>query len=89
MFRTLSGFKATYKDLTLIAASEFDEWRVVVISPQVVIQGQRQFTAPKAKDHALMLAKAYLTELRHETPGEEPEPDWQPTGAEDWLVWKG
>jgi hypothetical protein len=88
MFRPLSGFKARYRDLTLIAVSEFDEWRVVALSPQVVIQGQRQYTAPKAKDHALMLAKNYLTEVRHEAPGDELEPDWQPTSPEDWLVWK-
>lgn len=88
MFRSLVGFKATYKDLTLMVVSEFDEWRVVVFSPQAVIQGQRQFTAPKAKDHALMLAKTYVTEVRHEAPGDEKDPDWQPTGPEDWLLWK-
>jgi hypothetical protein len=88
MFRSLSGFKARYGDLTLITVSEFDEWRVVVLSPDVVVQGQRQFTAPKAKDHALMLAKAYLTEVKRSAPAESPEPEWQPTGSEDWLLWK-
>ena len=88
MFRPLSGFKATYENLTLIAVSEFDEWRVVVLSPTVVVQGQRQFTAPKAKDHALMLAKAYLAEVRHAAPAETPDPEWRPTGSEDWLLWK-
>ncbi|MFB3776498.1 MAG: hypothetical protein ACE141_02775 [Bryobacteraceae bacterium] len=88
MFRSLSGFKATYKDLRLMVVSEFDEWRVAVFSPHVVLQGQRQFTAPKAKDHALMLAKTYLTDIRHETLGDEKDPDWEATGPEDWLLWK-
>jgi hypothetical protein len=87
MFRSLSGFKAKYGNLTLIAVSEFDEWRVVVLSPEVVVQGQRQYTAPKAKDHALMLARAYLADVKH-IPAEAPEPEWQPTGQEDWLLWK-
>jgi hypothetical protein len=88
MFRPLSGFKAKYGELTLIAVSEFDEWRVVVLAPNVVVQGQRQYTAPKAKDHALMLAKAYFSEVKHAPPPEAPDPEWQPTGTEDWLLWK-
>ncbi len=87
MFRPLSGFKAQYQGLTLIAVSEFDEWRVIIHSPQVVLQGQRQFNAAKAKDHASMLAKSYLADVKHEPPAAQ-EPDWQPTSAEDWLVWK-
>ena len=88
MFRPLSGFKAQYCGLTLVVVSEFDEWRTIVHSPDVVVQGTRQFTAVKAKDHALALAKSYLAEVKQEAPGESREPDWQPTGPQDWLVWK-
>ena len=88
MFRPLSGFKAQYQGLTLIAVSEFDEWRVIIHSPGVVLQGQRQFNAAKAKDHASMLAKAYLADIKHEPPPDGGEPEWQPTAPQDWLVWK-
>ena len=87
MFRPLSGFKAQYHNLTLMVVSEFDEWRVVLLSPEVVVQGQRQYNAVKAKDHALSLAKAYLAEIKHES-GDGQEPEWQSTGPQDWLVWK-
>ena len=87
MFRPLSGFKAQYHNLTLMAVSEFDEWRVVLLSPEVVVQGQRQYNAVKAKDHAWSLAKAYLAEIKQE-PGDGQEPEWQSTGPQDWLVWK-
>lgn len=88
MFRPLAGFKAQYHDLTMLVVSEFDEWRVVIHSPGVVLQGQRQFNAVKAKDHALKLAQAYLTEVRQEAAGDGQEPDWQPTGPKEWLVWQ-
>ena len=89
MFRPLSGFKAHYQGLTLVVVSEFDEWRIVIHSPEVVLQGSRQYNAAKAKDHALQLAKAYLADVRHEALADGQEPDWQPTSPEDWLVWKG
>ena len=89
MFRPLSGFKAQYHGLILVVVSEFDEWRTIVHSPEVVMQGTRQFTAVKAKDHALALANQYLADVKQETPGNGQELDWQPTGAQDWLVWKG
>jgi len=88
MFRPLTGFKAHYHGLTLIVVSEFDEWRTIAYSPEVIIQGTRQFTAVKAKDHAVALAKTYFTEIKQGAPGEGPEPDWQATGPQDWLVWK-
>lgn len=88
MFRPLAGFKAQYHGLTLIVVSEFDEWRVVAFSPETVMQGQRQYNANKAKDHAVALAKTYLTEVRHEPAENGQEIDWQPTGPQEWLVWK-
>jgi len=88
MFRPLTGFRTTYQGLTIVVASEFDEWRVILHSPEVVIQGQRQYSAAKAKEHALMLAKSYLEECGRLPESPPPEPEWQPTGPRDWLVWK-
>lgn len=88
MFRPLTGYRTQYHGLTLIVVSEFDEWRVLAVGPGVVFQGQRQFSAAKAKDHALTLAKTYLAEVRHEPANDGQEIDWEPTGPEEWLVWK-
>jgi hypothetical protein len=87
MFHALSGFKAQYQDLTILSVAEFDEWRVVVYAPGLILQGTRQYGQAKAKDHALLLAKSYLREVKGLE--EVPELDWQPTGPQDWLVWKG
>ena len=89
MFRALTGVKAQYGDLSLMAVSEFDEWRVVVHAPGLVLQGARQYGQAKAKEHAMMLARTFLQEMRPEGTQEVPELDWQPTGPQDWLVWKG
>ena len=89
MFRPLSGFKAQYQGLTLVVVSEFDEWRTLILSPEVIVQGTRQYNPAKAKDHAVMLAKSYLTEIKQEAPSDGQELDWQPIGPQAWLVWKG
>ncbi|MCC7174309.1 MAG: hypothetical protein IT159_03860 [Bryobacterales bacterium] len=88
MFRPLTGYKAHFQGLTLMVVSEFDEWRVIVHTPEVVVQGARQFSPSKAKDHALCLARNYLSEVKQQAVEETAEPDWQPTGSQDWLVWK-
>ena len=88
MLRSLAGFKAQYDDLTMLVVSEFDEWRVVVHSPAVVLQGQRQYGEAKAKEHAVALVKRYFEEARQVNADELPPPVWQPTGPQDWLVWK-
>jgi len=89
MFRPLVGFKATYMNLTLVVAAEFDEWRVILYAPDVIIQGSRQYKEPKAKDHALALARSYYQDVKKQAITAVPEPDWQPTGPQDWLAWQG
>ena len=87
MYRSLSGVKAQYQNLTLVAVSEFDEWRVLVYGPGVTIHGSRQFGEAKAKDHAVALAQSYFRELKKEEPPEV-SPEWSPTGQDDWLMWR-
>lgn len=50
MFRSMSGFKAQYHYLTLLAISEFNEWRVLLYGPSTTIHGTRQFSEAKAKE---------------------------------------
>ncbi len=88
MFRPLSGVKAQYHYLTLVTVSEFDEWRILVYAPNVVIQGRRQFGEAKAKEHALFLARNYIHEEKHEPLPELSSVEWSPTAHDDWLLWQ-
>jgi hypothetical protein len=89
MFRSFSGSKAQYGDLTLVVVAEFNEWKVLLHGPGVAILGSRQFDAEKARTHAVEIAQAYLRERR----GQEPQPSedvvWTATDHDDWLVWHG
>ena len=86
MFRPLKGFKAQYHDLTLMVAADFDEYRVMIQAPGTVVQGRRQFTEAKAKEHARDMAANYMKEKEPDVvPPEGIE--WIPFGATDWLAW--
>jgi hypothetical protein len=87
MFRSLSGYKAQYHDLTLLVAQEFNEWRVLLYRPGMTIHGTRQFSEAKAREHALALAQSYVHERKHEDQPVLPEVEWQAAAPEDWLVW--
>ena len=88
MFRSLSGYKSSYQSLTMLVASEFDEWRVLVCGPGVTIHGARQFGAEKAKEHAVALAREYLHEQKHQDVPDLQKVEWAPTSQEDWLIWR-
>ena len=89
MFRSMSGFKAQYQNLTLLVISEFNEWRVLVYAPGATIHGAHQFGEAKAKEHALSIARKYLDEYRHDELPVITETQWVPTTREDWLIWSG
>ena len=89
MFRCMTGFKAQYQDLTLLAVSEFNEWKVLMYGPGVICHGTHQFSETKAKQHAIDLARHYVQERRHESLPEVADPEWSPTSYDDWLVWTG
>ena len=89
MFRCMSGFKAEYHDLTLLAVSEFNEWKVLLYGSGMTCQGVHQFSEAKAKQHAADIARQYIREHRQEELAELPEPEWVPTAHDDWLVWTG
>ena len=87
MFRSLSGFKTQYQSLTLVAVSEFDEWKVLLYGPDVTIHGARQFGEVKAKEHALAMALQYYREVKQEAlPDPAPGLEWVRTGPADWLI---
>jgi hypothetical protein len=88
MFRSSTGFKAQYHYLTLLVASDFDEWRIVLTGPGLTIHGHRQFGEAKAKQHAVDIAEIYFRQEKHEDLPPMPQVDWAPLGAGEWLNWR-
>ena len=87
MFRALTGFKAQCDDdVVMLVAADFDEYRVLLQAHGAIVQGRRQFTEAKAKEHACAMAASYLKEKC----GDKPFPaslEWAPFGSGDWLSW--
>jgi hypothetical protein len=88
MFRALTGYKARYHYLTLLVAADFNEWKVMLLGPGVTIQGTRQFTEEKAKEHARAVAQSFLAEEKHEDLPAPPQLDWTPLDAGEWMNWR-
>jgi len=88
VFRTATGFKAQYHHLTLLVAADFDEWKVVLEGPGIMIHGCRQFTEGKAKDHALVVARGYFAEAAQERLPDPQAVEWAPLAAGEWLNWR-
>jgi hypothetical protein len=88
VFRSISGVKAQYHYLTLLAVSEFDEWKVLLYGDGVTIHGARQFGEAKAKDHALAVARKYVHEEKKEELPILSDVEWTPAAQQDWLVWR-
>jgi len=84
----MSGYKAQYHYLTLLVISEFNEWKVVLHSPGVMIQGKHQFSEDKAKEHAVTIARTYIREHKGDELPVLTEPDWVATAGDNWLVWR-
>jgi hypothetical protein len=97
MFRQAHGFKARYGDLLLMAAEDFAEWRVLIKTPTSIVQGTRQFSGDKAKDHAVLVAEKYRQDneaAASASPGAAAaeaavavELQWEPLEPGDWLLW--
>jgi hypothetical protein len=88
MFRTLPGYKAQYHYLTLLVASDFDEWKVVIEAPGVTIHGGRQLGEVKAKQHAVAMAESYIQQEKHEDLPALEQVEWEPLAKGEWLNWR-
>jgi hypothetical protein len=88
MFRSMSGYKAQYHDLTMLVISEFNSWRVLIYAPGTTIHGAQQFGEDKAKEHALTVARTYLHDVKHDDMPDPDQAEWVPSSDNDWLVWR-
>ena len=87
MLRPLRGFKAKYHDFMLVVSADFDEWRVLAMGPGFTVQGQRQFSEAKAKEHALQAASSYLKEKGADLSGDTP-PEWTALASGEWMDYR-
>ena len=88
MFRPLSGFKAQYHYFTLVVSADFDEWRVLAMGPGFTVQGQRQFSEARAKEHARQAAAAYIREQKKEDLPVIEQPEWTPLAPGEWMDYR-
>ena len=86
MFRQGSGYKAHCGSLTLLVASDFDEWRVLAQSSGTTIRGGREFSAEKAKAQAVQIANEYFAENSEESSTDGLE--WFELEPGEWLNWR-
>ncbi len=87
MLRPLRGFKAKYQNFMLVVSADFDEWRVLAMGPGFTVQGQRQFSEAKAKDHALQAASNYLQSKGEDVSAIAP-PEWIALESGEWMDYR-
>jgi hypothetical protein len=88
VFTSLNGSKAQYHYLTLLVVSEFNEWRVLLRGPEVIIAGTRQFSEAKAQDHAVAVARSFVHEHNHDDLPVVAAVEWSPIAPGDWLSYR-
>ena len=88
MFRAAAGFKAQCRDLTVLVASDFDEWRILLRGPNVIVQGGRQFTEQKAKEAARLMTESFLKEHNGESGAAPGDFEWKPLDPGEWQNWR-
>lgn len=88
MFRKATGLKGQYGSFTILLAADFDEWRILLHRPGLVINGGRQFNESKAKDQAITIADAYFAEYEPENQPPPGDAAWTPLGKGEWLNWR-
>jgi hypothetical protein len=88
MFRKAEAYQAHFSDLTLLVAADFDEWRIFVRGPEVIVHGGRQFNGAKAREHAIRVAGDYLKDVKGEPAEVPPNLEWAELGDAGWLNWR-
>jgi len=90
MFRHIEGCKTQYGDMALMVAHNFVEWHIIIVkSPTIRIQGDRQFSEEKARAHARQLVEHYFREEEHrDVPDLPSEFPWVPLETGDWVCWR-
>lgn len=59
-----AGFKAQYHHLTLMVVLDFDQWKILMQGPGVLVDGGREHDRTSAEAKAREIAELYLREER-------------------------
>jgi hypothetical protein len=74
--------------MTMTVALDFDQWRIIVQGPDVIIDGGRQPEKVSAKEQARRIAERYLREQKHETLPTVHEVVWTAINPNSCLKWR-
>jgi hypothetical protein len=82
--------QAQYGDMTLMIAHNFAEWHVIIVkTPTILIQGDRQFSEEKARADARQLVEHYIhEEEQRDGSGLPSDFTWAPLETGDWVCWR-
>jgi hypothetical protein len=88
MFRKSAGYKARIENMTLFVGSDFDEWRILIETPDGIIHGGRQFSEAKAKECAASIVESYMRDEKQQPLASPPQPEWSALEPGAWLNWR-
>ena len=88
MFRSSTGLRAQYLDMTMVLAFDFDQWRIVLHGPGVIIDGGRQADKIAAQQEACRIAESYFCNERHESLPAPHQIKWTALDPESCLNWQ-
>jgi hypothetical protein len=88
MFRRSTGFQARYHNLTLMVVLDFDQWKVLIQGPGVLIEGGREFDSSAAEMQAQHIAEVYVREEKLDSRPPVPHLKWTPLDPLACLSWQ-
>ncbi len=87
MFRQSAGFQARYYHLTLMVFLDFDQWKVLIQGPGVLIEGGRELDRRAAEMQAQYIAEAYIRDAKLDALPPESQLTWTPLDPHACLSW--
>jgi hypothetical protein len=89
MFRPSPGFTAQYHGMTLLVVLDFDQWRIFLQGPGVIIDGGCQNDKADAKAVACRIADQYISKQgRDAAMPPFALVEWTPLESHAFLVWQ-
>jgi hypothetical protein len=88
MFRDCPGFVAQHQDIALIVALDYDQWKILLLSPAVLIDGGRKSDSIAAKDEARRLLECYIGQQSRCALPAASKLEWNPLQNGYWLTWQ-
>ena len=88
MFRASAGYKAQYHYLTLMVVLDFDQWKILMQGPGLVIDGGRAYDCQEAESRASEIAQQYIHEEKCEPLPHLSRLEWTPLDPHACMTWR-